>query len=353
MRGKRHLAERFGYFLRIIPAHAGQTCGRGRNRRPAPDHPRACGANVGSCASNIIGFGSSPRMRGKQRPVAPKRVAVRIIPAHAGQTSRSVACLHCGTDHPRACGANSCDAASGRIVTGSSPRMRGKPAAQFDLQGVARIIPAHAGQTPRCRSSYARLPDHPRACGANHQQPRHGERSHGSSPRMRGKPRGYPCLFSVTRIIPAHAGQTWRTLLAICSPSDHPRACGANAIRPSGWFGPDGSSPRMRGKRSRSPFFDGIRRIIPAHAGQTMSALIIGSCLPDHPRACGANSNKGSATVSASGSSPRMRGKPNGNQNIPTVGRIIPAHAGQTAAYALWVRRAADHPRACGANCLR
>ena len=152
--------------------------------------------------------GSSPRMRGKP-PRSDKCQRVRrIIPAHAGQTFVIGARGLGKTDHPRACGAN---AAAGRIRTlrrGSSPRMRGKQGGRRKLEREIRIIPAHAGQTSSLLLSILPTSDHPRACGANHVKRRAHSVRHGSSPRMRGKPARANHLARNTRIIPAHAGQT-------------------------------------------------------------------------------------------------------------------------------------------------
>ena len=91
------------------------------------------------------------------------------------------------SDHPRACGANSAACNHSLVVSGSSPRMRGKPAPSFDLHVRRRIIPAHAGQTPmRARGAFSQA-DHPRACGANVQDTDSDPDRIGSSPRMRGK----------------------------------------------------------------------------------------------------------------------------------------------------------------------
>ena len=52
--------------------------------------------------------------------------------------------------------------------------------------------------------------------------------------------------------------------------ADHPRACGANMREPAVTFDVHGSSPRMRGKPKADAGDVETRRIIPAHAGQTM-----------------------------------------------------------------------------------
>ena len=106
-------------------------------------------------------------MRGKLPAVRPDGKEWRIIPAHAGQTSRHYFCLRNLTDHPRACGANLTGQDVTKALYGSSPRMRGKRAAGQVACEQRRIIPAHAGQTRAGRAGRRPAPDHPRACGAN------------------------------------------------------------------------------------------------------------------------------------------------------------------------------------------
>ena len=132
---------------RIIPAHAGQTLRWLSGSLRSPDHPRACGANRRNVPNLDVATGSSPRMRGKQRKITTVGPWIRIIPAHAGQT-RSLPPRHRRfPDHPRACGANLTPRYSVVIVAGSSPRMRGKQWLRVGLWPFGRIIPAHAGQT--------------------------------------------------------------------------------------------------------------------------------------------------------------------------------------------------------------
>ena len=111
----------------------------------------------------------------------------RIIPARAGQTTRTRNISAQTTDHPRACGANSMLRRDSIVVSGSSPRVRGKHAAHFVGQPLERIIPARAGQTRRYWRTSPGSSDHPRACGANSVKQRTVPHVHGSSPRVRGK----------------------------------------------------------------------------------------------------------------------------------------------------------------------
>ena len=193
---------------RIIPAHAGQTACADSPLRAESDHPRACGANVRDTMYGTTQFGSSPRMRGKRSVPSLVSERCRIIPAHAGQTWSRMLQVAVRPDHPRACGANRRNVPNLDVATGSSPRMRGKRLATTSALTSGRIIPAHAGQTSRYHLSPHLGTDHPRACGANNVKSRQLARGFGSSPRMRGKLDRFRRVIVVFRIIPAHAGQT-------------------------------------------------------------------------------------------------------------------------------------------------
>ena len=296
------------------------------------DHPRACGANYGSNSTFQSFSGSSPRMRGKRSP------------------SCLAASRPDSPDHPRACGANSFTPAFNWPSTGSSPRMRGKLREPLRVLHDIRIIPAHAGQTSWAVSVRYAFADHPRACGANLPEAYLVRDVLGSSPRMRGK---LPLLQHVLhgeRIIPAHAGQTHHRSCPVICYTDHPRACGANVRHRRSRPRQNGSSPRMRGKPHQRVMPPAGRRIIPAHAGQTRALARPDQRRTDHPRACGANSSGAFSMIRLIGSSPRMRGKRVGSVPVGILARIIPAHAGQTQSHQRNGKEDADHPRACGAN---
>ena len=295
--------------MRIIPAHAGQTTRVRYGRQAASDHPRACGANP--CLVNVVSdcAGSSPRMRGKLATRICRTANQRIIPAHAGQTMAEPGFLATITDHPRACGANPTPIRPIIAGVGSSPRMRGKPRRRGRHALRGRIIPAHAGQTSSTYTESSWITDHPRACGANPQIFTDKEYMIGSSPRMRGKLHQVQRATYADRIIPAHAGQTPPDSPPVVFHPDHPRACGANAAVRRSFMIPSGSSPRMRGKHRIIVGAKMEPRIIPAHAGQTIVPRHPRTMCPDHPRACGANLESNASSCCATGSSPRMRGK--------------------------------------------
>ena len=167
MRGKLPWFARRLRAMRIIPAHAGQTRVRTGRKSRDPDHPRTCGANVRYDNELNQVSGSSPHMRGKRRWVSERSWCLRIIPAHAGQTTGPSNRPGARTDHPRTCGANLLGSLKVRHEGGSSPHMRGKQMRCCPGHVVLRIIPAHAGQTIDDFRRYATSADHPRTCGAN------------------------------------------------------------------------------------------------------------------------------------------------------------------------------------------
>ena len=70
--------------------------------------------------------------------------------------------------------------------------------------------------------------------------------------------------------------------------------------------------------------------LIPAHAGKTPGWWGGGLFWGAHPRACGENWCLKHAAELVPGSSPRMRGKREGEQRAILLLRLIPAHAGKT-----------------------
>ena len=175
----------------------------------------------------------------------------------------------------------------------------------------------------------------------------------GSSPRMRGKLDFLRKNPGSARLIPAHAGKTLPAASASLSKPAHPRACGENVTSRKESFKLTGSSPRMRGKPPVRRCHRIKSRLIPAHAGKTLSTQLTRSRRWAHPRACGENYGTSGVPYCAMGSSPRMRGKPCPLIPITIHGGLIPAHAGKTSfsRWALMVVRA--HPRACGENTER
>ena len=232
----------------LIPAHAGKTCRRAVPTVFHRAHPRACGENGDDERCNIFMQGSSPRMRGKHATSSEARGAVGLIPAHAGKTVRQATRRSLGPAHPRACGENKIMKTINEAIYGSSPRMRGKLTQPRFIVLIRRLIPAHAGKTTKCAPWKAARPAHPRACGENRQLTCIAHVALGSSPRMRGKRVVNSVSLCGTGLIPAHAGKTSCLIAVEVDTQAHPRACGENEHFHSFETCKLGSSPRMRGK---------------------------------------------------------------------------------------------------------
>ena len=154
-------------------------------------------------------------------------------------------------------------------IRGSSPLTRGKLARKRCARKSNRLIPAHAGKTRneggRCRRRTA----HPRSRGENHGRRRPGYPAHGSSPLTRGKRILEARQPVIARLIPAHAGKTWRPGRRIRRGSAHPRSRGENLHLVGGRLKDRGSSPLTRGKQVLRHLATELGRLIPAHAGKT------------------------------------------------------------------------------------
>ena len=199
-----------------------------RFNSPVRAHPRACGENFQSCVIRRPAAGSSPRMRGKRRPIQDLCDRVGLIPAHAGKTEDEDAFFWGGGAHPRACGENVRRLGWFWLVLGSSPRMRGKHGEYRGRWWRGGLIPAHAGKTQGPRAE-RRVPEaHPRACGENTAEGGLVADGWGSSPRMRGKHDTRRDELRGDGLIPAHAGKTMSGILLPYRTWAHPRACGEN-----------------------------------------------------------------------------------------------------------------------------
>ena len=255
---------------------------------------------------------------------------MRIIPAHAGNTCWNMSACRYAWDHPRACGEHRVPLTVRHSTPGSSPRMRGTLTSCGRDASEIGIIPAHAGNTPFSSGSMVTFRDHPRACGEHLSMRIQFPLQRGSSPRMRGTHAGVWVDDSQVGIIPAHAGNTANHWLTPDMLGDHPRACGEHSCEMSVLSTSAGSSPRMRGTPVWRHADEIGRGIIPAHAGNTCSSTPIPHAPRDHPRACGEHGSPVDATGDQQGSSPRMRGTPVTGFAWGAGNGIIPAHAGNT-----------------------
>ena len=197
-------------------------------------------------------LGSSPRVRGTQALVHLVDAHLGIIPACAGNTPRRCRRSRPTRDHPRVCGEHSTGVHVKAEVAESSPRVRGTPGFLVSRDHQIGIIPACAGNTWRTRSSAPSLRDHPRVCGEHHHVVQLVGVPQGSSPRVRGTRIRHVIEPAVPGIIPACAGNTQIPAGSWLDTRDHPRVCRAHALPTMRKRGCPGSSPRVRGTRSKT-----------------------------------------------------------------------------------------------------
>ena len=176
---------------------------------------------------------------------------IGIIPACAGSTLESHR-THCDArDHPRMCGEHCPESAICGHSRGSSPHVRGAPEQRLLLFITPGIIPACAGSTFGGDFPFAKFGDHPRMCGEHVEVPSFQRLLPGSSPHVRGAQPDSRRRTQHHGIIPACAGSTQHPAATAPRRGDHPRMCGEHA-----WFEAclvelEGSSPHVRGARSR------------------------------------------------------------------------------------------------------
>ena len=116
---------------------------------------------------------------------------------------------------------------------------------------------------------------------------------------------------------------------------------------------PAGSSPLTRGKRRRQETRDPRDGLIPAHAGKTR---VFPWCRPRrwaHPRSRGENTQEQTPAPDHAGSSPLTRGKQRPGKRPSIVWRLIPAHAGKTVSLVAVIEPMGAHPRSRGENTSR
>ena len=235
--------------LRFIPACAGNTPASFGPQGACPVHPRMRGEHRVRRSFIAVSFGSSPHARGTRGHFNAALVAKRFIPACAGNTRRLSGATATISVHPRMRGEHHAPLPAARTDLGSSPHARGTLPPLVRQVARVRFIPACAGNTlVREQKSYYSLV-HPRMRG-----------EHDGSGAGRHRP---------GRFIPACAGNTSRSLASrrVRSGSS-PHARGTLPICRDSHFALR-FIPHARGTRVRVRGAAGARRFIPACAGNT------------------------------------------------------------------------------------
>ena len=247
---------------RFIPACAGNSWRHRETTQRSAVHPRVCGEQFISTDSLPGPIGSSPRVRGTGQRRPRRSLALRFIPACAGNRRAPTPAVQWTTVHPRVCGEQIEGRHYDACTVGSSPRVRGTAASAHFLEREVRFIPACAGnRVGIVRRSYSRTV-HPRVCGEL------GATGFSECGRC--------------RFIPACAGNSPSLPCPV-----HPRVCGeqtGGSILPPYL---NGSSPRVRGTGIQPRKSRMQPRFIPACAGNRRRLATSRLTSAVHPRVCG------------------------------------------------------------------
>ena len=272
-RGKRNCKTYVLGECGLIPAHAGKTSRCGRPACGSWAHPRSRGENLTALGARGDTRGSSPLTRGKPCDQRPFEGVWGLIPAHAGKTSAPDAGAVSGEAHPRSRGENARGGSLWFINEGSSPLTRGKLIDASAIRADGRLIPAHAGKTSRPRATTANPAAHPRSRGENGLATLARSLSCGSSPLTRGKLLARAHDVDHGRLIPAHAGKTPPISKTRPARPAHPRSRGENDRRRNAETRARGSSPLTRGKRAPHGPLPYRELAHPRSRGENMSAV--------------------------------------------------------------------------------
>ena len=189
---------------------------------------------------------------------------------------------------------------------------------------------------------------HPRVCGEQPSPPSLPTRYAGSSPRVRGTGWNSRWRAGVRRFIPACAGNRSQCQTGISPLSVHPRVCGEQVGIERVIVIANGSSPRVRGTGRIGNDSCGERRFIPACAGNRPARSTTRSSSTVHPRVCGEQAITATPDPCTNGSSPRVRGTENGVRHPGHRARFIPACAGNSCDSRRRSAYRTVHPRVCG-----
>ena len=228
-----------------------------------------CGEHFNCEEVALMRVGSSPHVRGAHLDRRLPRRESGIIPACAGSTSYLAAIFHLPRDHPRMCGEHRNIIACICVSLGSSPHVRGAQKHCRHRRGVPGIIPACAGSTQKVLHKGSEVRDHPRMCGEHRSIVGIGVACQGSSPHVRGALLSGNISSKIMGIIPACAGSTSSPSVGDGESRDHPRMCGEHICASSIVIRSAGSSPHVRGARTKYDPEQQKYGIIPACAGST------------------------------------------------------------------------------------
>ena len=155
-------------------------------------------------------LGSSPLARGTPAEFVAKQLLVGLIPARAGNTRSPPSALPERRAHPRSRGEHPMKFRKRSTVLGSSPLARGTHTEIYEFKDRYGLIPARAGNTRTMAAVFLVFGAHPRSRGEHTTIANPFEGQQGSSPLARGTLLCGGVAAGVAGLIPARAGNTPR-----------------------------------------------------------------------------------------------------------------------------------------------
>ena len=231
---------------------------------------------------------------------------------------------------------------------GLSPRVRGNPRLQHPGSPRRGSIPACAGEPRRGGGAGQYRAVYPRVCGGTPPSRRRRDNPAGLSPRVRGNRSASPKTVSPAGSIPACAGEPWAGTRRTKRWPVYPRVCGGTPKTRTASASATGLSPRVRGNRSPAPGTLAGLRSIPACAGEPAFRPVTGRVAAVYPRVCGGTLPACFQASDRPGLSPRVRGNPLTTPAMRMAPRSIPACAGEPSDRPFPRAGQWVYPRVCG-----
>ncbi len=292
--------------------------------------------------------GPSPHARGSHRRRQPNVLFPGSIPACAGEPISRLPLMPWLGVHPRMRGGAPIPEPHFPADQGPSPHARGSLGSVSSVKVAVRSIPACAGE-PISRAEVSLFPRvHPRMRGGAAISITTHRLAGGPSPHARGSRVTHVQPLLLERSIPACAGEPLREPCAGEYRQVHPRMRGGAPASVPPVNGRKGPSPHARGSHS-PPLIKSIdERSIPACAGEPSVQLTAPYMCRVHPRMRGGAARAAFVDHLASGPSPHARGSPSRLIQAVRLMRSIPACAGEPYCLLRHSRSSKVHPRMRG-----
>ena len=334
--------------MRVIPTGVGKAFLMLAKSARIAGHPHGCGESSFTTSSPIQKLGSSPRVWGKLPEICELSMELRVIPTGVGKAGVHKPDHNTTTGHPHGCGESSAIDQMYSLVNGSSPRVWGKRDAGLPGSLSRRVIPTGVGKAWMMGVSSSIGSGHPHGCGESPPVARFEKPNCGSSPRVWGKLSVVYHRFRRIRVIPTGVGKALYGPNRDGAQAGHPHGCGESSIGSPCPIAASGSSPRVWGKPSHLSGRYTSTRVIPTGVGKALGGIFLTKYIAGHPHGCGESRSAFHLALLARGSSPRVWGKRKSGIPLLTPHRVIPTGVGKALPSHRTRRGNTGHPHGCG-----